>query len=169
MRVAWLGGLSDGTPCGRGSTLENTKAIRDELPRIAEKYGIKTVCDAGAGDLHWMRHVVWDVEYQGFDLIPRHKDVKALDITLDVLPECDLILCRFVLGHLDPANVMKALRLFKWSGKYLLASNPEKVDYNSELYGTFNKWDLRIAPFNFGEPLETYGDSIEHNLCLWAL
>ena len=169
MQTAWLGGLDDGTPCGRGSTLANTKAIRFLLPRIIEDYGIRSVCDAGAGDRHWIQHVHLDVVYSAYDLVPRHKTVQPLDITKELLPSCDLILCRFVLGHLPPNLALDAINLFRKSGSYLLASNPESVDYNSDLYGTFNKWDLRMAPFSLGEPLETHPDATEHNICLWKL
>lgn len=169
MQTAWLGGLSDGTPCGKGSTMAMTVFAREHLPFIVEKYEIKTLCDAGAGDKHWIQHVEWGVEYDGYDLIPRHKDVKAMDITLEELPNCDAILCRFVLGHLDPASVLRALALFKLSGKYLIASNVPESDYSTEFYGTFNKWDLRREPFSLGEPLETYPDCMGHNLSIWKL
>ena len=170
MQTAWLGGLDDGTPCGRGSTLPNTAYLRERLPVIAARYGIRTVVDAGAGDLHWMSHVKWDVEYQGFDLIPRHKDVQELDIAMEVLPKADLILCRFVIGHLDPVNAMMAVQNFKASGStYLLASNPEHSDYNTDLYGTFNKWDLSSEPFSLGIPIESFPDTCEHTMNLWKL
>lgn len=168
--AGWVGGLSDGTPCGRGSMIANTREVRDLLPVLADDYGVRTVSDAGAGDLHWIRHVHWDVEYQGYDLVPRHPDVRELDITKDLLPISDLILCRFVLGHLPPVFALAAVNLFRKSAStYLLASNPESVDYSKDLYGTFNKWDIRKEPFSLGDPLETFPDTGEHNLCLWKL
>jgi len=170
MERGWLGGLSDGTPCGRGSTMANTKAVRDWLPKIAAKYGIRSVNDAGAGDMHWIRHVDWDVEYAGYDLIPRHQDVKQWDIAINPLPKADAILCRFVIGHLDPLNAAAAIGNFRMSGStYLIASNPTNPDPASDLYGTFNKWDLRAAPFDLGAPLESIYDTTEHNICLWKL
>jgi chemotaxis methyl-accepting protein methylase len=150
--------------------MENTAGIRSLLPELVENYRIESVHDAGAGDLHWIQHIEWRVRYQGFDLVPRHADVQRLDITKDIIPPCDLILCRFVLGHMDPESAQRAVRLFRLAdAKYLLASNPESVDYAKDLYGTFNKWDLRLDPFNLGEPLETYPDCGDHNLCLWKL
>jgi len=110
----------DETPCGTGSTIRNSSRIRTALPLIFEQYNIQSVVDAGAGDLHWAKLVDWP-DYQGFDLYPRHKDVKQLDITKQVLPKADLVICRHVLNHLSIKMAEQALGFFAMSGaKYLL-------------------------------------------------
>ena len=40
--------------CGHGSLFDNTAETRRILEEIVERYGIKTVSDAGAGDLSWV-------------------------------------------------------------------------------------------------------------------
>ena len=146
------------TPCGTGSTLRETEKVRAHLPRIASEYNIKTVVDAGAGDLHWMPLVNWDVEYQGFDLYPRHPDVKQADITKDLLPQADLILCRHVLNHLSIRQSEDALKRFFQSGcRYLLMTN---CDLQRDYWGQYG--------LSIGSPIETFKDTTKWNLELYA-
>lgn len=132
----------DETPCGTGSTMDSTGLVREHLPKIVAQYGIKTVSDAGAGDLHWMPSVDWDVEYQGYDLFPRHADVKQFDMCKEVLPQSDLIICRHVLNHLSIQKSEQALANFKASGsKYLLMTMCEnQLDY-------WGQYDLSLDGF----------------------
>ena len=58
MRLRMQGGWRAGLPhtrCGNGSLPAATAVIRDWLPKVCARYGITTVCDAGAGDLAWRR------------------------------------------------------------------------------------------------------------------
>lgn len=171
MERGWNGGKSEKTRCGQGSLLRNTTNIRAWLPRMAEKYGIRSVCDAGAGDLHWMRLVEWGVDYSGFDLFPRHPDVRRLDITTERLPDCDAILCRMVLNHLwgdkgDATRVEMALDLFRQSGKYLFATQFDGPQ--PQRSPQFKRLDLRAW---LGEPLESCRDGHEPDcrLALWEI
>jgi hypothetical protein len=102
MRKGWRAGLPE-TVCGNGSLRRNSKNSRAALPTWCAKYDLQTICDAGAGDLHFVDDVAWTVNYRAFDLIPRAPMVTKLDITTEDLPECDAILCRMVLNHLDDA------------------------------------------------------------------
>lgn len=147
------------TPCGTGSTIAETAQIRGHLPKIAERYGVRTVADAGAGDLHWLPLVEWDVEYQGFDLYPRHPDVTPFDITKEILPKVDLILCRHVLNHLSIRFSERAIENFKLSGsRYLLMTNCD----NQAAY--WREFELDI-----GEPIRTFPDTHKWRLELYLL
>lgn len=175
MRSGWAGGLRYGTPCGKGSALPSTVNIRARLPELVKEYGIKTVCDAGAGDLHWLKTVEWDVGYAGFDIHPRHPSVKRLDIRKEPLPACDLILCRQVLGHMNPEWVLQALALFRRSGKYLLATQHDTPVNELVRLDTYNRYNLMAEPFSLGDPLEVIPDGEtspekkRFSLCLWRL
>lgn len=167
MAKGWRMGKHDGTVCGSGSTRANTANIRTWLPLVCEKYGIATVCDAGAGDLHWIKLVQWPVKYRAFDLIPRHESVQQWDITVKALPECDAILCRTVLNHLCHERTQMAIEQFKLSARYLIATQ-----YNAEDVVTDTckivRHDLRAL---LGEPLESVQDSHDQGcrLALWRI
>jgi hypothetical protein len=162
----WRGGLAEGTVCGQGSRRANTRAISVWLPHFCRKYKVESVCDAGAGDLHWVKRLQWDVKYQAFDLIPRHPDVKRLDITTEVLPACDAILCRMVLNHLDDERVEMALELFRQSATYLLATH--FVGGGEQRDAAFTRLDLTRW---LGEPFTWCQDGHEKNctLAAWSL
>jgi len=171
MGKGWRGGLGEGTTCGQGSLLRNTATIREWLPRMTEKYGIETVCDAGAGDLHWISKMRWPVMYKGFDLFPRHPDVVKLDITTEELPLCDAVLCRMVLNHLwgegdDITRIDMALRLFAKSARYLFATQFDGPVKNRT--PQFQRLDLRVL---LGDPIESCKDGHEKNcrLAMWEL
>ena len=42
---------------GRGSEIEQTKRIIIELPKLYDKFEIKSVLDIPCGDYHWMKYV----------------------------------------------------------------------------------------------------------------
>ena len=107
--------------CGRGSCFENTKLTRNLLERCIQKYDIKTVSDAGAGDMSWIKTLNWNVEYTGYDIRQWTSDIVLFDVTKDVLPKTDLILCRHVLNHLDGELAEEARNRFEESkSKYIL-------------------------------------------------
>lgn len=136
-----------------------TVRIRRLLPGIANTFGIKSVVDAGAGDLHWIPRVKWDVEYAGFDLYPRHPDVQRFDITKEVLPKADMILCRHVLNHLSIQFSERALAGFRESGStYLLMTNCENQTYYWQQYG-----------LSAGTPLATWKDTGKWRLEMYRL
>lgn len=119
----WRGGGKE-TPCGSGSKLCNTVEQREWLPQMASKYGIRTVADIGAGDLNWVRHVEWDVEYTAYDLVPRHADVAEFDLVAEVPPKVDAILCLWVLNHLPADQCRAALENIRASGSgYLIMTD----------------------------------------------
>ena len=153
------------TICGNGSTLDATANVRRWLPQIAKRYDIRTVNDAGAGDMVWIRRVQWDVDYQPFDLIPRLPEVAKIDITREMIPVCDAILCRMVLNHLQE-RIVETVALLKQSGaRYLIAT---QFDNAASRTRQFQRLDLR--PY-FGEPLESVqdGNEDECTLALWRI
>ena len=111
-------------PCGRGSVFENTELTRTMLSNIAKKYNIKTVADAGAGDLSWVDEVDWDVKYTPYDIRKWDPRITEFDITKDVLPKSDLIICRHVLNHLENELQKEAVdRFFESECKYVFLTH----------------------------------------------
>lgn len=121
----WTGGLPE-TPCGSGSKLSETVLQRQWIPGIIQKYGILTIADIGAGDLNWIQHmkVPIDIEYQAYDLVPRHPTVRAFDLVQEIPPKVDLIMCLWVLNHLPKDHCKQALNNIKASGsRYLMMTD----------------------------------------------
>ena len=166
MEKGWRGGCPDGTICGPGSTRANTRVITGWLPDLCKRFDINSVCDAGAGDLHWVRWVDWDVKYRAYDLIPRSHDVEKLDITTESIPKCDAILCRMVLNHLCKARTTMAINLFRESANYLIATH--FVGDRAKRDRAFTRLDMCSY---LGDPLEMARDGYEDNcrLALWEL
>ena len=167
MRERMCRGWPAGAPftvCGNGSLPANTKSIREWLPRACTRYGIKTVNDAGAGDLQWQDRIEWDVEYAPFDLFPRTDDVIECDITAQTLPTVDATICRMVLNHLDKDRVTMALDRLRDSSKYLFATH--FAGGGVQRSAQFIRHDLTQW---LGEPLEMCRDGTESNcfLALW--
>lgn len=169
MAKGWRAGNPE-TICGNGSLRGCSERSRRAIPQWCEKYGIKTVADAGAGDLHYTNGIDWDIVYMAFDLIPRKPSVSKLDITTQQLPACDAILCRMVLNHLDPERILMALGLFRQSAKYLIATQFDNQKWKSDAR-QFCRLDLRHEPYRLGQYLESVQDGAEEScaLCLWKL
>ena len=157
----------DGSVSGPGSVLENTQAIRKELPHILEKLEIKTVLDAACGDFTWMQQVVRDsnIKYIGGDIVDdliqdlnkKYADKNTsfihLDITKSKLPGADIIICRDVLFHLSFKNIIKFFENLKECNfKYIAITNNignfENKDIDS---GKFRRLNFFIEPFLFSE------------------
>ena len=172
MENGWIAGKPE-TVCGNGSMMANTANIRRWLPEIALKYDLRTINDAGAGDLNWIKKVKWPwmVDYRAFDLIPRIASVSKADITVDVLPKADAILCRMVLNHLlddvmDESRIDMALDRFKESARYLIATH-----YVGDLIQRTPQFSRLDLTARLGDPLDSVQDGHEDNcrLALWKL
>ena len=152
---------------GTGSTLEHTKALREELPKLFKHYGIKTIFDAPCGDFHWMKDVLSDsdVEYIGADIVqPMIEQLKKnettdrvqfhhLDITKSDYPEADLMICRDCLFHLSFKDTLAVLERFVHSEiQFLLTTThtSETVSRNTDITtGDFRHINLLEQPYCF--------------------
>lgn len=162
---------------GCGSSLEQTKNIRRELPIIFDKFGIRSMLDAPCGDLYWMSDVLdqSDIRYVGGDIVPKLVELasqrmdrpnttfQVFDITTDTLPDVDLWLCRDVLFHLSNDKIHSALKNLADSNvKYLLVTShtdPSIVNRNM-VTGDFRQLDLLKEPFQLpkGKILHRFED-----------
>lgn len=155
---------------GEGSDLVQTEVIRTELPKIIQRYAVRTFLDAPCGDWYWMQKTDLGVEhYIGVDIVEaminKHTEVfgspsrtfECLNLATDPLPEADLIFSRDCLVHLTYADALKIVKNFKLSGaKYLLTTTFVSRKKNNDLVGVDNFWralNLCLPPFNFPEPL----------------
>jgi len=173
---------------GRGSQLDQTALLRQELPRLFERYSIKSVLDIPCGDFNWMKETNLPVEtYIGADIVASlieqnnsryggagRKFVK-LDLTRDALPCCDLIFCRDVLVHFSFRDIQHALRNMKASGsRFLLTTTYGDRESNVDIFsGEWRALNLQAAPLRFPPPLELVNEHCpnpgeqDKSLALW--
>jgi hypothetical protein len=190
------GWTSDESISGPGSTLEQTKIIREEILNLIDKFKIKSIMDAPCGDLNWMKHLfknesMNDVKYFGVDIIPdiiennikryssSNISFKKMNICEDVLPKCDLILCRDCLVHFNTTSILNTIKNFKKSqSTYLLTTTFSNRRNNKNLQtGSWQPLNLRAEPFNFPAPIlsiierctENNGIYSDKSLALWSL
>ena len=176
------------TRSGPGSTTWATEHLGPEIVRIATRLHVSRVLDAGCGEGTWMPELPG---YIGIDPVPyaierareHHPDrayvLGDLRTGMPVLPRVDLVITRDVMQHLPLADGVACLETFRRTGaSHLLASTyTNGANTDIEIGGCYSP-DLRIEPFNLGEPLETIFDGRmsgraedypEKVLCLWHL
>ena len=170
-KKGWGHGIKGRSECGTGSDNNMTGRLIKWIPTITEKYNLKVINDAGAGDLNWSSRIEWDVDYQGYDVIQRHEDVIVLDTTTELMRPSDMVLCRMVMVHLSQQNVLDMLKLIKQTSKYLMATNfHSPMETKSDDDALF--WHIRLTDpiFELGEPIEKLKDTNPMNdLALWKL
>ena len=165
---------------GPGSTLEETKLLREKIKDLIKEKNIKSVVDIPCGDFHWMKEIVFNFEsYIGGDIVEEavktnnekysNSKIKFINFDLinDEIPESDLLIVRDVIGHLPLDNGKKVIQnILNSKCKYLLSTtwakkindnwtkcNPSDVDRENEGvdYGRFYPVNLMSSPFNFPE------------------
>ncbi|MBF0340734.1 MAG: hypothetical protein HQL95_07185 [Magnetococcales bacterium] len=156
------------TRSGSGSCVNATVELRDRLTETLRHLKVRTVVDAGCGDLNWLGLISeeWDL-YLGFDVVPelihhnrtlfagrKNHAFNTADICHEVLPRADALLCRNTLIHLPDTLNLQALKHFKRSeSRYLIATTfPEAVNEHSKP-GHWHKVNLTAPPFRLPEPL----------------
>jgi SAM-dependent methyltransferase len=177
---------------GEGSSLLQTKKIREQLPILFKKFQISSLVDAPCGDWNWMAHVnLSGVQYLGLDIveevvaknISKYKqeniNFQNKDLTSDSIDYADLILCRDCFMHLCHGDIKKILNNFKDSGaKFILTTTFLDRNMNSDLNrGFWRPLNLQIAPFNFPDPLYLINEECteansafkDKSLGLWVL
>ena len=177
---------------GPGSGIIRTSAFSDQILRLLEELGVRTLLDAGCGDLNWLKEVKLDLEsYIGVDVVEEivselrrkyaneHRRFLNLDIIKDKLPQVDLILCRDCLVHLSFSQIFAALRNFKRSNsRYLLTTTFTRFVDNADIaMGEWRPLNLQEPPFSLPAPLklidekrsELGADYSDKHLGLWEL
>ncbi|MDA9403584.1 class I SAM-dependent methyltransferase [Bradyrhizobium sp. CCBAU 45389] len=178
---------------GLGSEDPATAAIRDALPPLLQRLGVRSLLDAPCGDAGWIGRMKLGLDYTGIDIVPSliaANNERAArgelsgrfcvrDITRDVLPPADLILCRDCLVHLSFDNISRALRNFRASGaRFLLVTTFPEWDDNRDCEdGDWRALNMMRAPFNWPSPRELINERCEEggggwrdkSLGLWQL
>jgi SAM-dependent methyltransferase len=162
----WLNDRQFGSRSGLGSELENTEAIRGNLPGLLSRIGTKTLLDVGCGDFNWMRTLALDCHYVGVDVAEdviasnnrqyssADRTFTVLDATRNPMPVADTVLCREVLFHLSFSDIRSFVRNLRASGAVnLIATTDVATDFNADIIsGDFRLLNLTKSPFRFRPP-----------------
>ena len=174
---------------GPGSSLEETKTLRDQLPALFLKYCVTSFLDIPCGDFHWMKTINFgNIEYIGADIVPeiveqnkryKNKNItfEQLDIIRDILPTVDLIMVRDCLVHFAYEDIFKTLdNICKYGAKYLLTTTFNERTSNTDIAtGQWRPLNLQISPFNLPEPQTIINERYSENkwkdksLGLWKI
>lgn len=161
---------------GSGSTLEYTERLRAALPDVFKRYKVKTFLDAPCGDWHWMSAVdLTGITYIGGDIsaslikdnagkyTSKKVSFQHLDITEDDLPKADMMMVRDCLFHLKFWLRWAFFENFVRSEiPYLLVTMHHQAVNNAlGVNGGFKRFNPRVAPFFFEEPLEMIHETVD--------
>ena len=168
---------------GLGSEKANTINIRKEIIKVINNNKIKTILDAPCGDFNWIKDILNDdLQYIGADIVKdlinkNLKDYKTkninfseLDITIDNLPDADLMICRDCLIHLSFDSINSFFKNFLKSDiKYILMTSYKLKDEKKKIInldipdGEYREIDLSEPPFSLSEPCQKILDKDEQN------
>ena len=160
---------------GLGSEMDATAALRAELPRLLQRIGVTSLLDAPCGDAGWINSTNLGVHIIGVDIVPSlieslqdraaageiKGEYHLADITRDLLPRCDAILCRDALVHLSFANIERAVANFRRSGAaWLIATTFPEWQTNGDCGdGDWRALNFERAPFDCGTPIEPVNEN----------
>jgi len=173
--------------CGTGSTIENTRTLRDQLVPFLQKYHINSMADIPCGDFSWMSKVEFPegFRYIGGDIVgfmveqARQKypgvELIQFDLSQDSIPKVDLLFCRDCLFHFSLADIQRTLdNIGRSSVKYVMFTSYYNGINHDIQTGAFREVDFLKAPFDFPEPIDFIDEDIpeqirKRRLCLWSI
>jgi hypothetical protein len=164
---------------GSGSDLLQTKQIRTQFPDLIRDFGIESILDIPCGDFFWMKECELGVaSYIGADIVPcliadlnchygtPLRRFVVLDLTKDLLPKVDVVLCRDALVHFSFAHCQSAFANLKRSGStYLLTTTFTARGKNLDIPtgGNWRTLNMQLAPFSFPKPLRLINEGCTEN------
>lgn len=177
---------------GKGSTEDQTRALRAALPPLLARLEVRTLLDLPCGDGAWIATVpLPGIRYIGGDLLPelveqnqgRHaapgRQYLTIDLLTTPLPPADLLLCRDCLVHLSFDDAAIALGNIRrapvtW---FLTTTFPDERENRDIVTGDWRPLNLERPPFSFPPPAAllneacTEGDGLfrDKSLGLWRI
>lgn len=179
---------SDESVSGQGSTLAETKRLRQNLQDFIRYHRPQSILDIPCGDFNWMSEVdLSGIKYIGADVVEnliyklrnryhnQNLEFEVLDITKDKLPKVDMVLVRDLFGHFSNADVKLALKNLRASGsRYLLSTTfPNRENVRDIETGQWRPINL-ASMFGLPDPLVLIregvtGEFSDKSLGLWSL
>lgn len=164
----------------------------EQLLAFCIKHNIKSIYDAGCGELNWMdprRLISNNIAYSGGDISVHSVeychghflgiDIKHHDMTTDPFPEVDLIFSSDVVIHLSDDDRRKFLNNFVRSGsKYVMITDDRGVKENISIdYSVPFPWqpiNWAIDPWNLPPEIDLMpdlvpqGDIPSRRMSMWS-
>lgn len=172
------------TRSGMSSTLIATANMRGALAKKMEELQVRTLVDAGCGDVNWMAPVSSHLDlYFGIDIVhaliahnlrlagqrPGHFFAVS-NIAVAPLPSVDAILCRQVLEYLPLESAHMVLANVAASGsRWFIASTEPGASNRETSAGDHRALDLCRPPFNLPPPNTQIPDGERGVLAVWAI
>lgn len=159
---------SESSSSGPGSLPENTVLFRSYLSEVIAKYNITSILDLACGNYIAVKDIIENnnIKYIGGDIsikiiehnkktYPEQEFIYLDAITSDLSEyNCDLIIFRHVIQHLNYIDAQKAVdNIFKSQSKYLFINHQRGLQINEDHHIPENHWEnqmynLNIAPFH---------------------
>lgn len=173
------------------TSAHETSVLVQELTKLLEERKITSMADLSYGEYSWMKEVKRSdkLRYVGLSSdqniinknLAQHPklEFKLLNMTCQVPPNVDLIVCRDSFGFMNYEDCKKVINNFRNSGsKYLLITSfIGRRCNNDTVSGQWRTLNLQVAPFSFPMPLqviaeqctESDGKFLDKTMCLWHL
>ncbi len=166
---------------GLGSEKVNTINIRKKIIDVINDNKIKSILDAPCGDFNWIKDILNDdLQYVGADIVKdlinenlknyktKNINFSELDITIDNLPNADLMICRDCLIHLSFEKIRLFFKNFKKSNiRFILLTSYKLKDSRKKIInldipdGEFREIDMSEPPFSLPKPIIEIQDKDE--------
>lgn len=155
---------------GLGSEVAETSKLQTAVPALLHRFDIRSILDIPCGDFGWLSNAdLSGIDYTGADIVgvlvesnqarfgSCDRRFLRRDLTVDLLPRADLVLCRDCLVHLSYANIARAVANVVQSGaEYFLTTTFLEFDGNADIPdGDWRPLNLEQPPFSFPSPIET--------------
>jgi hypothetical protein len=177
---------------GPGSTRARAATFLGDLVELLRRLEVRSLVDAPCGAFSWIEEAADAVPaYLGVDVVPDivaanakgharpGRSFQCLDLTRDLLPPSDVVLCRDGLVHFSLADIQAAFDNIARSGStYLLTTTFVGPRENGDIRtGSWRPLNLERAPFLLPPPLAAIDEHCEHTggiyrdkrLALWAI
>ena len=162
---------------GDGSTLQETRVLREAIVALLAEVGATSLLDAPCGDFNWLSEIRLNIPYTGADIVPAlieannrryasptrtflHRDLTGTSPS-DPLPPADVVLCRDCLVHLSYANIAKAFASIRKTGaRYLLTTHFTGITANHDIAdGDWRALNFELAPFHLPPPVKIINEN----------
>ena len=165
--------VDDQSYSGGHSNLYATENIRKALPNLFQRCAVRSVLDIPCVDFFWFKEMKLDLDsYIGGDIVvpliasvakkytSPTRSFRVMDLTKDVLPDCDLILVRACFIHFSFESTFAALKNITQSKiRYLLTTHHDDLAENKDIVtGSCHRLNLCAPPFNLPPPVELIDD-----------